>query len=584
MERCVLNHPVKRIEFCYPRADLRHPHSDVLKLKGDNIVWWYNSIQVNTRGERTIPEVEVMFKTLYNNIPGPNSRAVVPLTALPHYRQGSIWREGQCIADTEMTLRKFSVNFSPEGYSITSRAELIDGGLGHIFHDNEYPLKYRRDACKLISFKLPDKKNLLVPCMEFFVRAYANNMAVCKALSTLTFAEAKSVFFQCDKPDAFRWLIKPTNIMRNSDAVFLAHLLYDDYTETQVRRLNSAIIASEPNTKIFPEVKPWFQGLGELLCRGRWINQGQTFLCLDLRGSSQPEGREVELFRETFNSNGGEDGGRTVLPQPTRTARADELLAEESYVTPDAQAGKVIVKLPPFQILGSKRPVKKIKTVKETNRGRRGPEPPEVETYSSGDGTGDGKNIGKSEHIADVALESQGFLLDIWNAFLSIKRNNPERVKEVSWYAPPNYGTSTPPRVILFNRNGLDWTQTAAWNWVNLEPWSSQRRGLMVLRIVIDHETFFCFEIERQEPSEKYPNPRGFSGVLMKAHTADPVEFQQFVETVTSRIRNNLGIFKNIMKTFPPNSIVFAHRSIDQEMRYRTRLINVFFQAGVVLE
>lgn len=584
MEHSALSHSVKRIDFSYPRVDLRHLKSGVARFKEDHIVWWYNSIRVNTKGERTIPEVEVLFKTLQNDTPSVNTCTSIPLTALPHYPIGSIWREGQCISDTEMEIRKFDVDFSPEKCSITSRAELIDIEMSHVFHEDDYPLKFKRDLSTLLNFSLPDGNSLLVPCLEFFVRAYARNMTVCKALSTLTFPEVMSVFFKCDKPDAFRWLIKPTEPMRNADAVFLAHLLYDDYTETQVRRLNSSIISKGPNTKVFPEIVPWFQGSGELLCRGRWINQGKTFLCLGLLGSTQPEGREIELFRETFDSSGGEQGGRTVLPQVIRTARAEEFLAEESYVPPDIRGEKVIFKLPPFEILGSKREVRKTNSLKKTKRGLRGSQPPEAETYSSGDGFGDDKNIGKSEHIADAVLESQGFLLDIWNAFLSIKRNNPERVKEVSWYSPPNYGTSTPPRVILFNRNGLDGTQTAAWNWVNLEPGNPQRRGLMVLRIAIDNETFFCFEIERQEPSEKHPKTRGFSGVLMKAHTSDPVEFQLFVETVSSRIRNNLGIFKNIMKTFPSDAIVIAHRSKDQDVRYRKRLINAFIQAGVVLE
>jgi hypothetical protein len=61
--------PVKRIEFSYPRVDLRHLKSGAKKFTRDHIVWWYNSIRVNTRGVRTIPEVEVMFKKLDNDIP-----------------------------------------------------------------------------------------------------------------------------------------------------------------------------------------------------------------------------------------------------------------------------------------------------------------------------------------------------------------------------------------------------------------------------------------------------------------------------------------------------------------------------------
>ncbi|AZE39160.1 hypothetical protein C4K06_6172 [Pseudomonas chlororaphis subsp. aureofaciens] len=580
-----MSHPVKRVKFDYPRADLRHLKSGVVKLKDDHIVWWYNSIRANTRGERTIPEVEVMFKKLKDDVPSSGiTWASVPLTALPHYRIGSIWRDGQCISDTEMEVKKFDIDFSPEKWVITSRAELLEQGQGNIFHEDDYPLKFSRDLSTLLNFSLPGGKNLIVPCIEYFVRAYARNMAVCKALSTLTLREVKSVFFKCQQRDAFRWLIKPTDAMRNADAIFLAHFLYDNYTENQVKRLNTSFVSKGPNIKVFPDVAPWFLGDGKLLCRGHWINQGNTFLCLGLLGSTQPQGQEIELFRETFDSNGGEEGGRVVLPQVVRTARAEEFLTEESAVVPDAQGERVIVKPPPFETLGPKRAVKKIKSVRESNRGVRGPQPPETDSYSSGDGAGDGKGVGKSEHVSDMVLESQGFLLDIWNAFLSIKRDNPERVSEVSWYTPQHYGTSSPPRIILFNRSGLNWNDHAQRQWIYLEPGRAQLRGFMILKVVVDDQSFFCFEIERQEPSEKHPNPRGFSGVLMKAHTSDPVEFQQFVEEVCTRIRNNLGIFKNIMRSFPKETIVFAHRAQDQDVRYRRRLINVFAQAGVVLE
>ena len=578
-----MSHPVKRVEFNYPRADIRHPDSGVARFREDHIVWWYNSIRVNTREVRTIPEVEVMFRKLNNGVPSSApSWASVPLTSLPHYQIGTIWREGRCISDTEMEVRRFDVDFSPDKWKITSRAALLNTNQGNIFHPDDYPLKYPRDLSTLLRFSLPEGATLIVPCIEYLVRAYGMNMAVCKALTTLTLEEVKSVFFKCKKRDAFRWLIKPTSAMRDADAVFLAHFLYDDYTESQVRMVNSSFVSKGPNSKVFPQVAPWFQGKGQLLCRGRWINEGKTFLCLSLLGSTQPQGHEIDLFRETFDSSGGEEEGRMAPPKVVRTARAEEFLVEESYLTPDAQSERLIVRTPPFETLGPKRAVRKITSVRESNRGIRGPRPENAETYSNGDAMGGGKGVGQSEHVSDVVLESEGFLLDIWNAFLSIKRDNPERVSEVSWYAPPNHGTSSPPRIILFNRDDLGWAER---NWVIFEPLEPERRrGFMILRIVIDNQAFYCFEIERMEPSRMHPDPRGFSGALMKAHTSNPDEFQEFVTEVCRRIRISKGVFKNIMPSFPKGSIVFPHHSADQEVLYRKGLIDAFTRVGVVLK
>lgn len=128
---------------------------------------------------------------------------------MPHYRIGTIWREGHCLSDTVMVEKRFDVDFSNDKWEITSRAELIDSNRANIFHEDDCPLKFTRDLSTLLNFSLPDGSNLLVPCIEFFVRAYARNMAICKAFSTLTLREVKSVFFKCEQRDAAKWLIKP---------------------------------------------------------------------------------------------------------------------------------------------------------------------------------------------------------------------------------------------------------------------------------------------------------------------------------------------------------------------------------------
>lgn len=591
MERCVLNHPVKRIEFSDQRPNLQHPHSGVSRFTKDHIVWWYNSLRSNSKGQRTIPEVEVLFKTLDNDVPSVNTCALVPLAALPLYSIGSIWREGQCVSNTEMETRIFDVDFSPGTYQVTSRAELLDSQQGALFLDDDYPLKFKRDMSRLLNFRLNKENNLLVPCIEFFVRAYATKMTICKLLSTTTFEQAKMEFFKSQARHESKWLIQPTDAMIDADAVFLAHLLYDDHCHEQVKKLNTSIVINGPDVKVFPLAEPWFRGAARLRCRGRWINGGKTFLCLNILGTSSPSGPDIELFRESFDSSDGEQGGRTVLPQVTNVPEEGEFVAEESYDLPDAKGEKAKIKLPPVETLGPGRVVKKTKSVAKTKRGLRGPQPPSADTYSGGDELGQGKNIGKLEHLSDAVLESQGFLLDIWNAFISIKEANAERVTDVSWYAPPNYGTSTPPRVILFDRTGLAEKKLSVWRWV--KPFgSTQHRGLMVLKIVVDEQTFFCFEIDRLEKQgrefeaqqDKKPATRGFSGVLMKAFTNDPAEFQNFVEEVCIRIRNERGIFKNIIEIFPPQSKLIVHRSKDRDVKYRKRLINVFIEDGITLK
>ncbi|MGE8436132.1 MAG: hypothetical protein ACN6P2_06285 [Pseudomonas palmensis] len=548
-------------------------------MKGDYLVWWYGPIHQNPR-PRSIPLVTVYFRQLIDDEPGAFTPAVVPLSSLPHYRIGSIWREGRCISDTDVAQEVFDVDFSEGGWSPTSRGELLTQGKTHVFHDSDYPLKYPQDRGQLISFNLTRGKNLIIPCTEYFVRAYARNMEVCRALATLLWSDVKTVFYDDPRRDEYRWLVKPSPLMRNYDAVFLAHLLYDDYAERAIRSINAQFTSKDPSVKIFLKAAPWFRGKGQLLCRGQWINKGNTFLCLDLVGSNQPDGQEIEWQRKKLDSSEGQEGGRLVLPRPVRTAEAEEFISEHLNAEPDSHSEIIVVKPPPFKVLGSKRKVKKTKEVIKTDRGRLGPRPAEASTHSSGEGSGAGKGIGKLEHAADAELETHGFLYDIWNAFRSIMADNPDRVTKVNWYTPPKFRDQGPPRAILL-RPAVDWdpTDKSGPGWVYLDRKTGECRGLLVLRIQVDGDNYFCFEIQPTNPEKAE-----YSGVFMKSHVATLDEFDEFVQRLCTEVRRACGRFKRIESFFPPGAKIFRHHQRDAKVLYRTRLINLFDEIGLALK
>ncbi|HBO1153327.1 TPA: hypothetical protein L4E76_003959 [Pseudomonas aeruginosa] len=574
-----LSAKVERIDFSYRRPNLRHPDSQVVRLKGDNIVWWYGPIQQNTR-PRSIPLVKIYFRRLHEDEPGTFTPVLVPLSSLPHYRIGSIWRDGKCISNTRLDKGVFDVDFGVDGWSLTSRGDLLKQGRAHIFHNSEYELKYPQDHGQLLEFKLGSDKHLLIPCTEYFVRAYARNMEVCRAVATLKWSDMMSVLFDDPRRDEFRWLVKPTRYMRNFDAVFLAHMLYDDHTVKCVKNINAQFISRDPSEKIFLKATPWFQGKGKIKCFGKWINDGKTFLCLDLVGTNQPDGDEIEWQTKKFDSSEGKEGGRLVLPRPVRTAEAEEFLSEHSHAEPDGHSETIIVKTPPFEVLGAKRKVLKKKEVIQTDRGRLGPHPEEATSHSSGQGTGANKNIGKLEHAAEGGLESRGFLMDIWNAFKSIMADNPDRVTQVNWYTPSKFRDQGPPKAILL-QPPAEWPsddKAGRW-WVYLDRATGTRRGLMVLRIQIDGENYFCFEIQPDKPEKP-----AYAGVLMKSHVASTEEFDEFVQKLCSKVRFVLGRFKHMESFFPPGSKIFKHHRNDAKVLYRSRLINVLKDVGVELK
>ncbi|OPE12645.1 hypothetical protein APA59_33775 [Pseudomonas aeruginosa] len=103
----------------------------------------------------------------------------------------------------------------------------------------------------------------------------------------------------------------------------------------------------------------------------------------------------------------------------------------------------------------------------------------------------------------------------------------------------------------------------------------------MVLRLIIDNQTFYCFEIERQEASDQVHDPRGYSGVLFRAPTIDPEAFKNFVKSVMTKIIKNKGVFKGMMDQFPEDALLITHHIKDPYVRYRTALLKTLAQAGI---
>lgn len=152
---------LQRIDLSYYRINLRHTDSQVKLLQGDQLVWWYGPIRQNTR-PRSIPLVKVHFRQLFNDVPGPRTSAIVPLSSLPHYRIGTIWRNGLCVSDTNLASapEDFEVNFDEDGWSLTSRAELVRENNSHLFHHDEYALQYQHDRTRLLNFKLANGRKI----------------------------------------------------------------------------------------------------------------------------------------------------------------------------------------------------------------------------------------------------------------------------------------------------------------------------------------------------------------------------------------------------------------------------------------
>lgn len=574
--------PIKRVEFSYPRADVQQ-NAGVKALSGDVIVWWYGPVQQN-RKARTIPHVIVLFRELdANDRPGAFRRVTIALSHLSYYRIGTIWRQGKCVSDTELTcIGPRNVDFTENtGWQYTSRYEARKQNLPQTFRDADYPLFYQDgDKCWLLDFDLGGGKNMLVPCVEFLVRAYARSSEVCRALTALPWDDIFSTFYDETTPDEHEWVIRPSRHMRDGDAVYLAHLMYDPYTAHQSRWVNSQVLSSSPERPVLLKVAPWFKGPAQIEGRGFWINGGNTFLCLDITGCSEPPGDEIVLQRLNFDTDQGIDGtGRTVMPRPVKTALADEFIAAVDQLDPDYHSETTIVKTAPFTTLGPQRKVEKRPRTVNANTGRRGPNPPEANNHSTGKGTGTGKQTGKLLLEADAVLESNGILRDVWRALNDIAATN-HQVTDLHWYTPTErFKADGEPQLIALDPK--DHETGKAISWAYLDTVTKRPRGVMIVRIKLGSDRYFLIELQRRQKGNEETG--SFAGVLFRSHLNNYGELQDFVEEFCTLIRPQNGVVRNLKHLFPDQTKFFNHSPHEEKILHRTVLINAFRDVGVSL-
>jgi hypothetical protein len=574
--------PIKRVEFSYPRADVQQ-NAGVKALTGDVIVWWYGPVRQN-RKARTIPHVIVLFRELdANDRPGDFKQVKIALSHLSYYRIGTIWRQGKCVSDTELArIDPKKVDFTENtGWRYTSRYDARRQKLPQTFRDTDYPLFYQDgDKCWLLDFDLGGGKNMLVPCVEFLVRAYARSSEVCRALTALPWEDIFSAFYDTATPDQHEWIIRPSRHMRDGDAVYLAHLMYDPYTAHQSRLVNSQVLSSGPENSVLLKVAPWFKGPAQIEGRGVWVNGGNTFMCLDITGCSEPPGDEIVLQRLNFDTDQGIDGtGRTVMPRPVRTALADEFVAALDQLDPDYHSETTVVKTAPFKTLGSQRKIKKRPHTVKANTGRRGPNPPNANTHSTGKGSGSGKQTGKLLLEADAVLESRGVLRDVWRALHDIATTN-QQVTDLHWYTPSErFKADGEPKLIALDPH--DHQTGKPISWAYLDTITKQPRGVMIVRMKIASDRYFLIELQRRQKGDE--ETESFAGVLFPSHLNNYEELQDFVEEFCSLIRFKNGVVRNLKHLFPDKAKFFNHSPHEERILHRTVLINAFRDVGVSL-
>lgn len=560
-------------------------------------VWWYGPIIKNTNSN-SVPKVVVLFRRLDEGA-GKNRwlRRETALTHLGLLRIGSVWQSACHKNVLPYQSVTFDVDYSPEGWTCLSAAEIADRAPESLWSTDLYPLEYRHDRNYLLDFKLADGRNLLVPCMEFFVRCFGHSAEVKRVLATYPWEEAERRLYLPfeEQPPHGTWAIKLAKRMRNDDVVFLAHVKYDRHARRVAKSIYSqAEAAPSPavrgNPYVFLRAIPWFHGPAQLEVEGIPFNGGRSFLALRITGASQPNGNAVIRDRENRGGILGTDevGGHSSDPR-TRIKRARSfpgILDLTSDEEPDHGSMSADIEEDDFKILGTPRAVIDRKTAVERGFVRRVTDGTGIKSISTGERYGSGKGVGYGSIHAPIVLESEGALRETWKAARHLAEAYPEIVRTVGWYALDsgvNYD-GEPKLVVLVP--ALDDKGKVKSTWVYREVETETPRGILIIAMEVSGIPVYLLEIQRRivTATNGEQSEESFKGLAVTTRNGqDPCKW---LRPLLGGIQAEKGVVQRVIGYCPEPTHAYAYKHVastrENVALYETAVLNVLSKVGVI--
>lgn len=530
-------------------------------IRGTVVVWWYERIKKNHSAE-SIPFVDVIFRFLNDNDElGEMISAEIGISRLGSFRLGTIWEDGKCIAETQFGFgihSYFSVNFTADTWSFMS----IKGRNEQYPFFKNYPLRSLPTddvLTDLLCFPLEGDQRLLIPCIEFLYRCYGSTSDMARILVTYPWDRVTDLLYADTREDADSWLVQPRPYIPDDDALFLAWARYDTNTQNAAKLLYAQLDNSHGKemkaTSL--QVRPWFQGVAELRVQGIWLDDGNTFLCLEVTGMSQPQTRPYEIRREILSTQKSQKTERKhkITRAKLELTKQQDPFAITDLLEPDKDSFSWTKPDPDFAILGPK--------CSYTTSFEERQSPPrrnvraqldDKKLLSTGDQTGYGKGVNKLTTVAKRVLGDGGILTAMWE---ELKRLNDvsKDFSSLAWQSETQgFVQDSDFRLLslpIFSET--DSPSDAAWHWLHYPDNANKARGMLVIRATIRNRTFYLIELQRKKVLTKniYGEEK-ISGLLMEINCATEAAIE--ISRIRDQIRFYRGNFTKLSVT-PPHWI-----------------------------
>ena len=532
-------------------------------------------------------------------------RRDVGITDLGLLQVGTIWEGGTCKAQLAFEEREFDVDFTPGKWQFNSQNAHFARLGKELIPSKDHPLRYpNTDRSELLEFQTADGKTLLVPCLEFYSRFYGRSGHVARVLATYKWSDAeKRLYLPFEYPPTpGHWPIKLASSTYNTDAVFLAHVKYDLYATLAAKCIYSQLETQYTKQRgmAYPQVPTWFKGPVKLLVQGCELDD-KRFLALRITGGSEPEGPEVDAFRENpgMADEPASDGAPLTRWQGGRNLRLDDP-GHIVNLTPDDEPdrdGRIVEILnPEFRVVGQKRKVVRHKSAKATTRSRKADAREDSEQYSPGERYGSARGTGFASIHTQLALESKGAVWDVWNALMYLRTASPDLVTAVGWYSPDqsrfvlDVEATTPHLAALlpYDEAEKKLLPATAARWVFKDASQTEQRGVLVALVRTPSQSACLFEVERRriKPRPKNGNEdekeESYCGLALVPPLDKPAK--DWIAEVLAGIRKECGVMERVINHFPYQARDYRRsNSVTDEVAGHSTVVNALEKVDILI-
>lgn len=543
-------------------------------------VWWYGPIIKNFRAQ-SVPKAVVFFRRFDKDGKfGQIVRRETSLTHLGLLRIGSVWKNGVSDSRVDLPTETFDVSFDSDGWRIISPYEVVHReGRSNPITSSDYLLNFSPDKNFLLDFKLSHGRNLLIPCMEYFIRCYGRSAEVKRVLATYHWEDArKRLFKQVDESQPGTWPIKLAKRLYNDDVIFLAHVFYEQYAQRLAKSIYAQIEStfSENNPYVFFKVAPWYRGKAQICVAGLPINEGQTFLGLRILGCSQPQGDTILRDKEDTNKVGetrpeGDNGADESSFSVRRLEKLPDIIDLTDDNEPDHGAASLEIEEDVFKVLGEPRAIIDVRRARlrgaVTSFVHDG-----ASSFSTGEPYGSGKGVAHASIHARAVMETQGVLRDMWNAAVYLRRMHPESIQSVEWFTFEDGFRSAPlPRLIALEAfpTEVEELGTGIRKWVFYDPVMLIPRGALIIKLVVFCRPVFLFEIQRRPVTKKDENgaakeaEESFKGLVFTLQ--DDKNLVEWLRRLLNQVRYAKGVVQKLTREGPGETHAFKHAPANNE-------------------